>query len=340
MTNRIKYIDAMRGLAMTLVVIGHVCLFSFNTDDNIVQRILCGELELPLFFFVSGFLIHVPEYGLGAFLKGKAFALCVPAAIFMLAYAWVNGYCAKEVCFDLYKYGYWFTYTLFGFIILHVGLKVIAKLLRLSYLTESLFLIVASIVILYTSVLCLRYESQYSVISLLGLPHFRFFIYFALGTIIANYKKFNDEPTPRMEVWTGGIVVICLLLHLYSYKDAGFSYIGSSTLWAAATTTSGVLVLLLGFKKYSSWSDSKWGGQFLQVIGRRTLDVYFIHYFFLPRNLYMVGKWFQANPNPFVEFIFAIMIAIPIIAISLLIGQIIRLNPIVAHWLLATKIKK
>ena len=56
-SNRIGYIDEMRGFAMCLVVIGHVFLFSFNIEaQGFISSFLCGTLQLPLFFMISGFL--------------------------------------------------------------------------------------------------------------------------------------------------------------------------------------------------------------------------------------------------------------------------------------------
>lgn len=71
------------------------------------------------------------------------------------------------------------------------------------------------------------------------------------------------------------------------------------------------------------------------MIGRYTLDIYFIHYFFLPRNLSMIGEWFKLNPNPLIEYVLAMLMAVILIAASLLVGQVIRLSPALAHWLLA-----
>lgn len=101
-------------------------------------------------------------------------------------------------------------------------------------------------------------------------------------------------------------------------------------------TLTGLMVLLMGFRQYEGWSESGIG-RVLQTIGRYTLDVYFIHYFFLPRNLGVVGEWFRANPNPVIEYVLAMAVAAVVIATSLLVGRIIRLSPTLAHWLLAAK---
>ena len=84
MGKRIGFIDAMRGLAMLLVVIGHVLNFSVCHLDNAIMRILSDEVEIPLFFMVSGFLVNIPKSGFWKFLGKKAFLLFVPAAVFMV----------------------------------------------------------------------------------------------------------------------------------------------------------------------------------------------------------------------------------------------------------------
>lgn len=77
MGKRIGYVDAMRGLAMLLVVIGHVFYFSFCDKTNIIFRILSEELQIPLFFMVSGFLMSVPgRGGLVVCREEGVFALC------------------------------------------------------------------------------------------------------------------------------------------------------------------------------------------------------------------------------------------------------------------------
>ena len=101
-------------------------------------------------------------------------------------------------------------------------------------------------------------------------------------------------------------------------------------------TILGLFVLLWAFKQYESWSSS-WIGKKLQKMGRYTLDIYFIHFFFIPKNLSMIGDWFKVNPNPIIEYALAMLIAALIISASLLVGRIIRLSPTLAHWLLGEK---
>lgn len=186
MGKRIGFIDAMRGLAMLLVVIGHVFVFSFIDEGNMFFRILCGELQIPLFFMVSGFLMNMPSHGFWKFLGKKTFLLFVPAALFMALYVWMKGNNYISAWIDSNKGGYWFTFSLFQFVAVYTVLKLVSQKMKFSRIAEKVFLVAVSVVILYASVWCMREEHNNAVIPLLGLVHFKSFIYFVVGTQIAE----------------------------------------------------------------------------------------------------------------------------------------------------------
>ena len=75
----------------------------------------------------------------------------------------------------------------------------------------------------------------------------------------------------------------------------------------------------------------------LQYIGRRTLDVYLLHFFFLPGNMAWLGKYIMGNGNQTVELFVSLIIALMVIGLCLLTSSIIRLSPPLAHLLLGTK---
>lgn len=51
MNNRIKTVDAARGIAILLVILGHCC---YSLDEPINKVIL--SFHMPLFFFISGLI--------------------------------------------------------------------------------------------------------------------------------------------------------------------------------------------------------------------------------------------------------------------------------------------
>ena len=79
-------------------------------------------------------------------------------------------------------------------------------------------------------------------------------------------------------------------------------------------------------------------GRTMQYVGRRTLDIYLIHYFLVPMGLRVVTV-FTDHPMPVVEVFVSSVIALLIMAMSLLISNIIRLSPTLAHWFFGAKVK-
>ena len=101
---------------------------------------------------------------------------------------------------------------------------------------------------------------------------------------------------------------------------------------------SGSIVTFSFFYKYQdSFTKETKVGRVLQYIGKRTLDIYLLHYFFLPRNLQMVGEWFTENINPTLEFFVSLTLAAMVIALCLVVSNIIRISPLLANWLFGVK---
>lgn len=57
---RLEYIDAIRGFAILFIVFGHIPLYCYGiTNEQLSSfRALTSLLQLPMFFFVSGFVIN------------------------------------------------------------------------------------------------------------------------------------------------------------------------------------------------------------------------------------------------------------------------------------------
>jgi fucose 4-O-acetylase-like acetyltransferase len=81
-------------------------------------------------------------------------------------------------------------------------------------------------------------------------------------------------------------------------------------------------------------------GNSLQHIGKRTLDIYYLHFYFLPYNLSFVGKWLDKNPNPLLEFSMSLTLALLVVVCCLLVSKIIRISPTLAYLLLGVKHNK
>lgn len=100
----------------------------------------------------------------------------------------------------------------------------------------------------------------------------------------------------------------------------------------------GIVILFTFFRKNESYftKDSRLG-KILQFIGRRTLDIYLLHFFLLTYHMNNIGTWLIQNTNKTVELFIILAIAIWVVALSLLLSKIIRLSPFLAHYLFGAK---
>ena len=137
--------------------------------------------------------------------------------------------------------------------------------------------------------------------------------------------------------WVSGVICLFIILLVYSSKH-GYGIFGSfAMLTKCVQILCGLFVVWGLFVKHLSLSRDTVCGRFLELVGRRSLDVYFLHYFLLPVNMTFVGDFFAGFDIPFVEYCLAVVVALLLTVASLGLGQILRLSPLVARWLLGVK---
>ena len=55
---RLEYLDQMKGIAIFLMVMGHVLLFTFDMAECTLSNVFF--INMPIFFYVSGYLLYKP----------------------------------------------------------------------------------------------------------------------------------------------------------------------------------------------------------------------------------------------------------------------------------------
>ena len=86
-----------------------------------------------------------------------------------------------------------------------------------------------------------------------------------------------------------------------------------------------------------SWLNKIHLSKPLQYVGTRTLDIYLLHYFFLPRFLIPYADQLRAYDSQFIEFLVILAIALVVLAITLLASYLFRLSPFLGHYLFGVK---
>lgn len=114
-SQRIQYIDRLKGFAMISVIIGHVCIFTLGNDTSSVADIV-SSYHMPLFMFLSGFVIRTQPSIKKCTRKVLTFMMPMITIGFLFCLAFGRSY--KDFWLNGPKAGYWYLCTLSLFYII------------------------------------------------------------------------------------------------------------------------------------------------------------------------------------------------------------------------------
>ncbi len=336
-TQRIEYIDAMRGCTMILVVYSHVCGFCFGSPAMGGNDVLF-LFRLPCFFFISGWLFEkVGRQWSGvetwAVIRRKFRVQVVPTFVFLLLLAPPPLFFSR---LGATKGGYWFTFVLFEFFLLCIFSERFLK--RFALVFALLVSVAAFCYDVYFSRLqtvlweapralsCVQYL-RYA-LGFLSFMTWRYYLFFFLGTWAKRHADLFLQLTSRP--------LVVLLVGLAFVSVAALPRTESAAAAFLAFAVGGVSGLTLVFTLFRHCWHRCSGLALcrpLPFIGRRTLDIYLLHYFFLPRFLVAYSPQLLAYDSHLVEALAALGVALPVVALSLLASRVIRYSPFLARWL-------
>ena len=166
---------------------------------------------------------------------------------------------------------------------------------------------------------------------LLSVHQWRFFIFLVLGTLVREHFDVVQQ-------WLDGkwLVAVCVVFYLVVNALGDVLPVRAIAMRGLLSLAGLVVVFSFFRSKQALFSRETALGRTMQYVGRRTLDIYLIHYFLIPMQLNFVTV-FTDHPMPVIEATVSSIIAIVIIAASLLVSEIIRLSPWLAHWLFGAK---
>ena len=350
---------------MLLVVTNHVAMKSFGMQIRWSAALQFFLLfRMPLFFFISGFLAYKASriwnaHTLGELTLKKLRVQIIPTAVFFLLFLamipttpFIDS--LNEALASSMKAGYWFTLVLLYMLLTFYLFSYVESKIFRGYEgtgargSENTPAPPLLIILLFLVSLCL-FETCYLprqfswAMGHKGPPNefmnysslvemIRYFPFFLYGAIVHRYW---DRAQRLMDSrWFFPLVVLLALI-------TTLEVIKWHTLrmeWASLPHTLAMFLLLTMvftfFRHYSDFcSDKTVLGRSLQFIGRRTLDIYLLHYFFLPR-LPMVGEFFRVNRHNFIlDTTAALAVALVVVAFCVITSQLLRVSPFLKKYL-------
>lgn len=326
---RIEYIDAMRGFTMILVVYSHVC--SMCLDDSWMgYNDVFFLFRLPCFFFISGWLFNPLKGTFGSVAKHKFMVQIIPTLIFLLLLAPPPLFFSK---LGATKGGYWFTFVLFEFFVISMLSSRFCKkwgLLLAVFISLSSFFYDA-----YYNRFFVQLSWIKDIVGFLSFKTWRFYLFFYMGILVKRHFDDFIQLTGKRYMIIMLTACFAITAYLPHYENVAVSY-----LIFAIGGMSGIIIIFTFFRYVGSIMSSHHifyllplTSHLLCYIGTRTLDIYLLHYFFLPRFLLPFGEQLRAYDWKPLEFLVILALALVIVTICLLVSYVIRLSPFLGHYL-------
>lgn len=351
-SSRMPWLDAMRGMTMILVVAYHVAQFGFQENEKTSAALPFLMLfRMPLFFFVSGFLAHKARFNWNitntlSLLWKKMKIQIIPALIFLSVFIifkvngkfW-DGFLAAMK--NPTKSGYWFTWVLLHMFIIYYVLSMMGYFIRrhicdnkvVACMTWILLwlLSIAAYETLYMPRFFTYHKTNFFTYSSL-VQTIRFTQFFLLGNIVHRY--WNRVQRLFDSRWFFPIVTVTAAVCCADI----FRWHTMKMMWTNLPRTMAMyclmLLVVMFFRHCSAWfTPEQRLGKGLIYIGTRTLDVYLLHFLFIP-HVPAIGTWLNVNhPNFLLDILLSVGIALPVVGFCLLISRLLHTSPALGRLL-------
>lgn len=333
MNKRIEYIDQAKGLAMFLVVMGHLYYFSIinqeASEHHPLFEVVLQLLQMPLFVFMSGMVINTKFKTMKEIfqdLTARFKKLVLPMLFVGSAYAVFIAHTPIEFLQHDMKYGYWYLLTLFEFYMLSY------PYVRLSYIKNEYlrhvvpigYLVLMSLVIHQCAASADKNMNCWQ--NYLGLGQIdQYYWYFFSAILIRRYnlldKLFNSK-------WLYEICLILMIVVLFLFMNNQY-YVGMAKIGSCSI----LFVTVYLIRKASTQQTI--ANKLLNYIGRNSLSIYVYHYFFVwTLNLdFLLKDLFTVHENFLVSCIILPPPVLLIMIMSVMVSKLFKQCKYLSHIL-------
>lgn len=329
---RLREFDALRGFSMLSVVYMHVLLGADIGSFSTISGTFVMGYFMPLFFFISGFFSYKPLYKWNITtifrqLSQRSKALLISSIVFYALLSYCHGGDIIGWIHQGFKW-YWFTPVLFEMYLLFIIAVSISLLLKRE-ISIVLMIGITLVLLIVKDCTILNEAIWWKVVNGSALCYF--IQWFVFGLIVRRYysKTLNllDIKGVKAILITGYVAIMCFLS-----SDVSEGLPSVKTIASLAVSYVGIMLLYMLFYQARKYFDgNNYIGNGLCIIGQRTLDIYMIHYFFVP-VLPAIGSWLAPNTMVLFQLMYGLGTAVIISIISLTISWCIRTSPVLADW--------
>lgn len=335
MSNRLQYFDVLKGIAIFLVVMGHVLTMCIRDIDSAFSFKIIGEIHMPIFFFISGFFSYKAietKTFVSPKLMQRFLQLIVPFIVVSALWVWYFPHSQldsplsaqfRSLYADTWKNGYWFTLCLFEIILIYAGLCFIFR--RTKNFAMQIIISICAWIFLGILTFYLLPEQICGILSLTLV--FQFFPIFMVGVLASSNRHYFLYVTSKSWIYTICLIVTCLTIYYLCYYwefpdiPSGFIYIIRCIMHIALSC----IAITVIKRRTENSSISSRPISIISYLGKESLSIYLLHYFFL----FPIGMLQYPLRDMGLGFVPTITIAAIIAAI--IISMVLIVNYIISH---------
>ncbi|MBP5722000.1 MAG: acyltransferase [Bacteroidales bacterium] len=333
---RLQYIDCLRGFSMIFVIYQHILTYSMPDLPASWFSDLVRSFRMPLFFFISGFVSYklAFEWNFSNFgklqmkkLRGQLFPTIVMFVIFVA----LHDKSYNMWMFSVTKAGYWFTLVSFEIFLTYCIINLLMRRWQTKTIVPIIFILTA------IGISCIWYrlgKFEDNKLSLfLSLEYYtQYFLYFIAGILVKCYLDTFHKLVENK--WTTTVMFVGAFVLPYMFPSF-FKTVKElmilPRLWC---------IYAIFYNARQFFDEQNIVSKSLSLIGRNTLEIYFLHYFLLFRMSHCEsllklcsGKlnWFMTSSEWLLEILIVGGVSVFLCFVCVGIKRIVDTFPIVSE---------
>lgn len=350
MKQRLHYFDMLKGIAIFMVVMGHVITMCIREIDRTALFKIVGAVHMPLFFFISGWMSwrggKAPALGRRALQLLPPMLVCSTLWIFFFPHSGIESPLDSSfggLWMSDYKNGYWFTLVLFEVIAVYAVVRPLACRCRGIVSEAAVYAAVSLLIMAADYVFGASDAGRLCSWTLTA----DFFPVFAFGVMASRHADAFRRLTRNSASVTVSMLVCALTLYAVCWPwdlplVSTFRPVMAICVIAMHVSLAIVAVAIVGPWSSDAFAPGVCGHGLARMwayIGTQSLAVYLLHYFFLFPMGWARGL-LEASGLGFVPaLVLSAAAASFIVAAVLLVNRILQPSPFLS-WLLAGHLPK
>ena len=331
MEKRDRKLDCLKGIAISLVIVGHIMQHCFANHFETVLFNIIWVLQIPIFMLISGYLSkYNNNLPIIMAVKKKArnyiipFVSCFVGGILLFHRSSGNFIVGlKHLVFHI-EDSLWYLFVLFVLSICHIIACAISETID-KHKVNSLKLNVSYLFFFGLMLLPWCFTSVFIGTTFLGSKYILYYaVFFIMGQMWRRIGQMVSSCIYEKNSVGDLVNAGCILIFLYIMFNFELKYIADNlygiSIRFMASTAGCIILIQIVYRYYSQQGILS---KFFTVIGRYTMEIYYIHYL-----LY----WYIATTTAelfSVDGILTILVNyFALLLISLAVVKVVSLSPI------------